>query len=181
MSFKCKECGKEFNSRNKNPLTCSRECYDKLRKRLATGRGTKARCINCNDYYIKSRKSQKYCGATCQMKYEYSNGIRNKKEIVQKAHEKIIELSLKRFKENPTIFLCKRGYYVIHIPKYSDYPFKKGRRYYHHYVWETENKKPMEKGFCVHHKDGNPLNNFIENLEYMKISEHNLIKRRNSK
>lgn len=41
----------------------------------------------------------------------------------------------------------------------------------HIYVWEKYNG-PVEKGYHVHHKDHNPNNNEIENLELVPASEH---------
>jgi hypothetical protein len=69
----------------------------------------------------------------------------------------------------------QRGYLLIYIPTLVG--GKIGWRYYHHYVWEKATGIKIEKGFCIHHKDRNPLNNSIENLEYMKISEHDKIKK----
>lgn len=38
-------------------------------------------------------------------------------------------------------------------------------------IWEHHNG-PIPEGKVVHHKDGNPLNNDIENLECLTVSEH---------
>ena len=45
-------------------------------------------------------------------------------------------------------------------------------QYLHRAIWES-NYGPIPKGFHVHHKDGNPLNNAIENLEAIDGREHN--------
>jgi hypothetical protein len=42
----------------------------------------------------------------------------------------------------------------------------------HDLVWETHNKRRLPKGHVIHHKDGDKLNNAIDNLELMTFSEH---------
>ena len=39
-------------------------------------------------------------------------------------------------------------------------------------IWEFHNGKEVPKGYEIHHKDGNPLNNDISNLECVSRSEH---------
>lgn len=41
----------------------------------------------------------------------------------------------------------------------------------HRLVWEKHNG-PIPEGYVIHHKDGNGLNNSIENLEMMTRAEH---------
>lgn len=41
----------------------------------------------------------------------------------------------------------------------------------HRLVWEKHNG-PIPEGYVIHHKDGNGLNNSIDNLEMMTRSEH---------
>lgn len=63
--------------------------------------------------------------------------------------------------------VCKNGYRM----------FCKGSRgntiriYEHRLVWESNFGK-IPNGYEVHHKDGNKLNNNIENLELVKKGEH---------
>ncbi len=54
----------------------------------------------------------------------------------------------------------ENGYYV----------FGKNNRL-HRIVWESQ-FGPIAKGFDIHHKDGNKLNNTIENLECISHTEH---------
>lgn len=58
----------------------------------------------------------------------------------------------------------RRGYWIGSVGK------KKLKRL-HIYVWEKYNG-PVPKGYHVHHKDHNPNNNDIENLELIPASEH---------
>jgi len=39
-------------------------------------------------------------------------------------------------------------------------------------IWEYHNKREVPKGYQIHHKDFNPLNNDISNLECLTIAEH---------
>lgn len=59
----------------------------------------------------------------------------------------------------------KRGYWMATNPK-----TKKPIRL-HQYVWEYYNG-PIPEGFQVHHKDFNPDNNEIDNLELLSKEEH---------
>lgn len=52
-----------------------------------------------------------------------------------------------------------------------------GLKYEHILVWEKHHGRKLPAGWVVHHKDGNPLNNDISNLEAMPHAEHNSIHR----
>lgn len=55
---------------------------------------------------------------------------------------------------------------------------KDGLRYEHILVWEKHHGMKLPKGWVVHHKDGEPLNNSIENLQAMTHAEHNSLHKR---
>lgn len=64
---------------------------------------------------------------------------------------------------------------IFNGKEYHLYP---GERYFsrhnkrlHRVVWEYYNG-PIPKGYHIHHKDGNPWHNDIENLELVEGSEH---------
>lgn len=63
---------------------------------------------------------------------------------------------------------------------YYYHKWKSKGKYYskllHHAVYESVYGE-IPKGHVVHHKDGNPLNNNIENLQCVTISEHSKIHR----
>ncbi len=60
-------------------------------------------------------------------------------------------------------FICKDGY--IHI-------WKNGKNLkYHRWIWEELNGK-IPENYVIHHIDGDKLNNNIQNLEMMTMSEH---------
>ena len=44
----------------------------------------------------------------------------------------------------------------------------------HRQIW-IDNKGPIQKGYVVHHKDRNTLNNCISNLELLSPSEHAIL------
>ena len=46
-------------------------------------------------------------------------------------------------------------------------------RYEHSLVWEKYHGRPVRRGYVIHHKNGDPLDNRIENLEEMLLGEHN--------
>ena len=62
-----------------------------------------------------------------------------------------------------------KGYRII---------YKNHKKYYEHrYIWE-QNYGTIPNGNIIHHKDGNKLNNDIENLECMTIGEHNSLRKK---
>jgi len=46
------------------------------------------------------------------------------------------------------------------------------RKYIHELVWTHFSGKEKVKGFEIHHKDGDYLNNHIDNLEYLSKEQH---------
>jgi len=61
--------------------------------------------------------------------------------------------------------LTKSGYLRIGVAPYK-------RVLLHRYLLEKHIGRNLKKGEIVHHKDGNPLNNLISNLELMSQAEH---------
>ena len=83
-------------------------------------------------------------------------------EIIEKVVTKVvryIEFDGIRF------YPDKKGYWL------GTNPITKKPIRLHKYVWEKYNG-PIPKGYQVHHKDFNPDNNEIENLELLPKSEH---------
>lgn len=105
---------------------------------------------------IKRNKTGFFCSNEHQMLAGYKNGTRDRYKITQKAHDAVIKKSQERFKQNPNKVISKRGYYEIYIPQIG---FKKE----HHIIWEQHNGK-IPEGAIIHHINGNPLDNRIENL-----------------
>lgn len=66
-----------------------------------------------------------------------------------------------------------KGYQLILKPDW--YTGRAGSKhiFYHHYVYCLENNlTEIPLGFDIHHKDGNPLNNDISNLELLSKVDH---------
>lgn len=45
------------------------------------------------------------------------------------------------------------------------------RRYLHHLVWESA-FGPVPTGHIIHHRNGNPRDNYLENLQLLPMSQH---------
>lgn len=64
-------------------------------------------------------------------------------------------------------FIDNTGYYQVELSKMG----KKYKRRVHQLITQTIFGQPP-KGYIVNHKDGNKLNNRIENLEYITYSQN---------
>lgn len=60
------------------------------------------------------------------------------------------------------------GYVVIHNGKYN-------RKYLHRLIYEESHRVTLLPSAIIHHKDGNRLNNSIDNLEMVSKEKHNKI------
>lgn len=176
---KCKYCGIEFEPDRRRPdqdhctrVIGSRECYEKNKPRgknhPAYKNGNRTRqtkkCQYCGKKYITNDSSQQCCSFHCARKLDYKEGKRDKKEQARKIWEKRSKYYKKRLKENPLLYKHKTGYMMISVPG------TKGVRY-HRYLWEKHNGK-IPEGYVIHHKDGNKLNNNLDNLQLMSSKEH---------
>ena len=47
----------------------------------------------------------------------------------------------------------------------------------HKYIWVRHNQMPIPKGCCIHHINGNPLNNDIKNLILLPRGYHSSLHR----
>lgn len=61
-------------------------------------------------------------------------------------------------------YLANNGYYTLSSKEYY-------KKLLHRVIWE-DNYGEIPKGYVVHHKDEDKLNNDIENLELMSLKEH---------
>jgi len=187
--FTCVECGQQFGRYKDKAKYCSKECQfnhmtGKNHPQYKNGdsAGTKTKCDYCGEEFERNRNKQEYCCVSHANKHQYETGERDKTGI-KKTHEARRKEGLEKFKENPTTKISKRGYRVIYIPAaYANEhkELERGWMKMHHYIWWKEKGElpPVdninEKGnrYVMHHKDGDKLNNDIDNLEIMKNKEH---------
>lgn len=98
-----------------------------------------------------------------------------------------------KFKKTRKIWKFKRwdhGYIRIKESGYKafwvyrpDYPksFENGYARRSHIVWWLKTGKVVPKGYVVHHKDGNSLNDKFSNLELMKFGKHSRLHNKKKK
>ena len=60
------------------------------------------------------------------------------------------------------------GYWYVYHPEHQNSTLK-GWLFEHRYIMSKKLGRPLKKDEVVHHKDGNKLNNKIENLELRKM------------
>lgn len=65
-------------------------------------------------------------------------------------------------------------HYVIQRGQYAG-------KFLHVLIWEAFYKCKKPEGFVIHHKNNNPLDNCILNLQLMRVSDHIRLHRTNSK
>jgi hypothetical protein len=116
------------------------------------------KCINCNKLFNRSvtrsgrlegredYEVRKFCSFNCYKSYNSGHN---------------------HYSYNPNGSVRKDGYVRISI---------NGKRpYLHRHLMEQKLGRPLNKNEHIHHKDGNPENNDINNLELTSNSEHGKI------
>ena len=150
----CLTCEKEFtvaqskyNSHSLLYKFCSKNCYNKYidkKKEKSINKNTHI-CDNCGIEFIKYRKEKKlykFCSVKCSSEY-----MKGEKSPFYKG-----------------VKINSGGYNTILI---------NGKNFYlHRIVMEDFLGRKLSKNEDVHHKDGNKLNNDINNLEVIDKSEH---------
>ncbi|ENZ9528961.1 HNH endonuclease signature motif containing protein [Clostridioides difficile] len=63
----------------------------------------------------------------------------------------------------------QKKYYLSQSSKNEKRKHAKGL---HVAIWEFNNKREVPEGYHIHHKDFNPLNNNIDNLECIPYKQH---------
>ena len=186
----CKHCGKQYKTYPSIKLLyCSRECSNKG-KIL----GSYDNCVQCGKEFYKHRSdpNKKFCSISCGMTFRnltdqnpsYKRDISGSKNpmygrkrtgkdnpMFGKTREQCV-----RWKGGRKV--RKDGYVVIAVP--DDYPNPcdcktSGTKYAleHRVNFEKHIGRYLEPSEVIHHIDGNPSNNNIENLQlFSSQSEH---------
>jgi hypothetical protein len=109
-------------------------------------------CPECKKIFFSDRNSRKYCSRPCM----YKNNGKNNEHLKNK---------------NPTWFINQKGYIEGMI--YIDGKRRMVKQ--HRYIMECYLKRKLLMHEDVHHKDGNKLNNNIDNLEIISHAEHTIV------
>jgi len=171
----CPSCGKEFKPNKNNQKFCSRECYN-------TFRAQKKPVVYCLECGALVRYGKKYCSSSC------ANKARGR--LISKKVELICENCGKKYKVPPheakrsrfCSASCRSHWVATHTPRSHKkiieshgYRFVRvGPKQYvpeHIKIWEDV-FGPIPEGYIVHHKNNDPSDNKLENLELLNRSEH---------
>lgn len=169
MEVVCGTCHKSFKKPRCHGVRvsrhfCSRECY---RKRPFIG---ETHCIRCAKEIGENRKSKFFCGACYKKDYKERNP-----DVVLKERQRQLEKT--RIKnglplDHPYLVArpgegnkTKHGYRLVYKPGHPNCRNLNGSLYEHTFVMSEHLGRPLRKGESVHHKNGDKLDNRIENLE----------------
>lgn len=178
----CQYCSREYRTHHTTHLKyCSQECYG-----LSRRRGESMTCVQCgNDFYQQlSKSSQKYCSHSC------ATTARNLTEQNPAYHRDVSGSNNPMYgkgmagENNPMYGKTKEhaprwkggrqtrldGYVLVIAADNHPYPAdikRSGTKYIleHRHVMEQHLGRYLLPTEVVHHKDENPSNNHIENLE----------------
>jgi hypothetical protein len=114
-------------------------------------------CKECGVSFIPNRREQTFCDRSCASK---PKGRRRKG---QKTGPRRGWIYAKRTNRD--------GYLMIYA---GNHPYAEGRKMIpvHVAAVELEMGRRINPGECVHHRDGNVLNNRMKNLELMSHADH---------
>ncbi len=155
----CLGCGKEFTPKKKSTKSCSRSCsskyvasvYGKQRSEKRKN-GSKFNCQQCNkEFYAPAyrKETAKFCSRRC----------------TTLAHPEITE---KARNNSPLMFRAgitqPKKYVVIRV---NGKPIRE-----HRHVMQEHLGRKLESYEQVHHINGDPTDNRIENLQVLTNSEH---------
>jgi HNH endonuclease len=142
------------------------------------------KCHHCGAEYQQNCTAQKFCSRKCRV---LANSSSVECDWCHKAFlktHKQTHCSAKCAREDlqsrsiGKVSKCGRGGYLsIRMPKHIS-ANKRGLVSQHRYVMECYLGRPLGKDEHVHHVNGNPTDNRLENLRVMPAREHRLLTRR---
>lgn len=170
----CQICSHSFKvpPSKAHRITCSPACYTELRRRRgftpALRAATEKRAETDGDPEVRRRR------------YDHWSGKTRNPEANRKTSETLCAFHRERgMKPLGTTQVDINGYVVVLVFRNVAEKRKKGRvsdgavwHYLHDVIMEGLLGRPLAEGECVHHVDGNRLNNAPENLRLMKAGEH---------
>lgn len=194
---KCKTCGKEFTvprCREKEAKYCSAQCrVEGMKKPLVSGvcekcgsafeRTRRARinkrfCSNrCRDEHHKlnatPNTSCSHCGSDFYLKPSARHGRRSHGFFCTAACYNEFKKAAYHGSKNPNYkgrnIDCDG--YRIYSPPAPNY-LHKGKKLHQAMVFEYLEIESIPPGYHIHHRDCDPLNNSLENLVVLSISDH---------
>lgn len=142
----CANCGKQFNvtpTEFRTRTHCSRECQSQARGPV------RKQCFWCNASITVIRKKLKehnFCSHDCWSRFRFSDRTLHPRYTGGRG-------------------VGRDGYIRVHVEG-------RGRVQEHRLVMEQHLGRRLVESEIVHHKDRNPSNNDINNLELLSASEH---------
>jgi len=188
----CPVCKKPsgFKTNGTQRVFCSNEC-----KFVGRKNGEKITCLHCNkEIYVRpcEKPLKKFCSPVCSSKYHSVGSLRKNGTTYECPichNQMYVQPSILKSKKNGIKYcsmICK-----TEAMKRGDTNFgfkdegadktpnirkriqvNKQRVYEHRYIMEQHIGRKIEKGEHVHHINGNPKDNRIENLQVLTASEH---------
>ena len=119
-------------------------------------------CKGCGIRFIPSESRVKFCSRPCGAKWQHRNNPRFDPDKV----ERILWDSRwwRRYPKHKS--RAHRVYYVRHETENGP------TLYLHREKWKKHNGQEISKGYEISHKDGDPLNNDVDNLQCVTIADH---------
>jgi hypothetical protein len=125
---------------------------------------------------LKMAKKLKECECGCGEMFEPIDSKGRKRRFLPGHNSRVNHpMQGERAKNNKGGVITKYGYKLIYVPKdeRDRHTYRKdGYAFEHRYVMERYLGRKLKQYEIVHHKNGNKLDNRIENLKLMTISSH---------